>query len=215
VQTPRQRSLWPPALLILLGWLIAWFAFFAISSELVLAWIGPPLERVGASWQVAEIGAWGVRGILLGLLGGLATGLGLRWADPAIGAGRVLWLAVLWALVWGVGVASVPVTALPFEGGIVAVLFWVIVGAAVGLVGGLFTGAAVPGASAFVVALGWVLGWGAALLAGESLVQSGIVELMGDSLRLLQPASIAIVGASIAAAVMFAQVRRARRAASI
>jgi len=215
VQTPRQRSLWPPALLILLGWLIAWFAFFAISSELVLAWIGPLLERVGASWQVAEIGAWGVRGILLGLLGGLATGLGLRWADPAIGAGRVLWLAVLWALVWGVGVASVPVTALPFEGGIVAVLFWVIVGAAVGLVGGLFTGAAVPGASAFVVALGWVLGWGAALLAGESLVQSGIVELMGDSLRLLQPASIAIVGASIAAAVMFAQVRRARRAASI
>jgi hypothetical protein len=214
VQTPRQRSLWPPALLVLLGWLIAWFVFFAVSSDLVLVWIGPPLERIGAPWQVAEIGAWGVRGILLGLLGGLATGLGLRWADRAVGAGRVLWLAVVWALVWGAGVASVPITALPFQGGIVAILFWAIVGAVVGLVGGLFTGGAVPGASAFIVALGWALAWGAALLAGESLVQSGTVERMGDSLRVLQPASIAIVGASIAAAVMFAQIRRARRPAS-
>jgi serine/threonine protein kinase/uncharacterized membrane protein len=214
VQIPTQRSLWPPALLILLGWLVAWFAFFAVSPDLTLAWIEPLLELTGAPWQIAEIGAWGLRGIILGLLGGLATGLGLRWADRAVAAGRVLWLTVVWGLVWGAGVASVPVTALPFVGGSVAVLFWVIVGTLAGLVGGLFTGGAVPGASAFIIALGWVLGWGVGLLVGESLVQSGIVEQMDGSLRVLQPASIALVGVSIAATVMFAQIRRAHRPAS-
>ena len=214
VQTPRQRSLWPPALLALFGWLIAWFTFFAVPHDLVFEWIAPPLELMGAPWQVAEIVPWALRGILLGFLGGLATGLALRWADRTVGWGRVLRLVVVWALAWGAGVASVPITALPFEGGIVAVVFWMIVGAAVGLVGGLFTGGAVPGASASVIALGWALGWGAALLAGESLIQSGIADEMLDPAWVLQALLIAIVGASIAGAVMFAQIRRARRPAS-
>jgi len=211
VQIPRQRSLWPPALLVLIGWLIAWFTFFAVPHDLAFEWIAPPLEVMGVPWQVAEIGPWALRGILLGLLGGLTTGLGLRWADRAVGWGRVLWLAVVWALAWGAGVASVPIAGLAFEGDAVAVVFWVIVGAVVGLVGGLFTGGAVPGASASVIALGWALGWGVAQLAGESLIQSGIADEMLDPAWVLQAFLIAIVGASIAGVVMFAQIRRARR----
>ncbi len=214
VQTPTQRSLWPPALLVLFGWLIAWVVFFAIPHDLAFGWIASPLEMIGAPWQVAEIGPWAIRGILLGLLGGLATGLALRWADQTVGWGAVLRLLVVWALVWGVGVASVPITALPFEGGAVAVVFWVMVGAVVGLVGGLFTGGAVPGASAFVIGLGWSLGWGAALLAGESLIQSGIADEMLDPPWVLQALVIAIAGASIAGVVMFAQIRRAHRPTS-
>jgi hypothetical protein len=209
VQTPRRRSLWPPFLLMVAGWILGWFLYLVLHPEVWFMWLGGPLEMIGLPWLAIEAGVWAARGLVLGLLGGLVTGVAIHWADRTFGWGRVLWVGVLWALVWAAGTAIPPLIGVPLEE--MPPLFWAVKDGIVGLVGGLLTGATLREPSAIGVALGWGLGWGLGGLAGSWMFMSG---LAGD---LFEPPwgqlSIMIggLGALIGGGIMFAAMARARR----
>ncbi len=207
MQLPRQRALLPKLLLIVAGWIIAWLAFFGLNHDLLWELVGPLAEMIGLPWELIDIGIWAIRGIILGAIGGLFTGIALRWAEPSFR--RVFGLAIGWAIVWGIGVATVPLTGLPFEGDVTAIVFWVILAAVAGLIGGALTGGALTGVSPFLGARGWPLGWGAALLVGEGIVQSGLADSW-----IAVGLPIGVIGGAIGGWITLALARRAQRRAS-
>ena len=217
-QMPLQRSLWPPALLLIAGWIAAWVTYWVPLQEILFGVLVESVASTGIPWEVAEIVPWAIRGIGLGLIGGGATGLALRWAEPAFRWGQVIWIAVVWAIAWGAGVAAAPITGLPFEGGLVAVVFWIITGGIVGAVGGLFTGAALRracaaprGGFALAAALGWTLGWAAGEGAAEWIVQSGLAEQANGAVWIVLAVLIGAVGSAIGGGITLGQLNRARR----
>jgi hypothetical protein len=138
-------------------------------------WVGEPLEMLGVPWPLIESGVLLARGLLLGLVGGLVTGIALRWADNTVSRGRVLRVAILWALVWAASTA--PEILRRF--GLLADLppiFWGVKDGIVGLIGGLLTGAVLRDQSSIGVALGWGLGWGVSSLFVNWMFVSGVAE---------------------------------------
>ena len=211
IQTPAQRSLWPPWLLTIAGWVLAWFLYLVWHPEVWFMWFGEPLEMLGVPWLLIDIGVWVARGLVLGLSGGLVTGLAIHWADRAFRWGRVLGIGLLWALVWAAGTAIPPLLGVPLEE--MPPIFWAVKDGVVGLVGGLLTGPALRGQSAIGVALGWGLGWAVGSLAGSLMFVLGLAE------EFFQPPwgglSIVIggLGALIGGGLMFGGMAWARRRA--
>lgn len=214
VQTPVQRSLWPPFLLTVGGWVLAWFLYLLLHPEVWFMWFGEPLEMMGLPWLFIEIGAHVARGLVLGLVGGFTTGLAIYWADNTLGQGGVLRVGIAWALVWAVG-SALPAT-LQMLGFLpdVPPLFWAVKDGIVGLVGGLLTGAVLRGQSPIGVAFGWGLGWGVSNAVANWMFVSGLVE------ELFQPpwAGLSIpiggLGALVGGGIVFLGMARARRETS-
>jgi len=151
---------------------LAWFLYLVLHPEVWFMWFGEPLEMMGVPWPLIEVGAHVARGLILGFLGGLVTGVAIRWADDAFARSRVMWVGILWALVWAAGTA-IPAALQTF--GLLPdmpPLFWVLRDGAVGLVGGFLTAASLRGVSSFGVAFGWGLG-GALRRFGVSRISVG------------------------------------------
>ena len=218
IQLPGRRSLWPPALLTVAGWCLAWFVYWLILASQV---IGPLIELLGSAgvpWEIVEFIAWPVAGLVCCLLGGIVTGLALRWAEPKLRGGQVFWIGLLWGMVWSTSFVVAAVTQVPFEGGITAVVFWTAAGGAMGAVGGLFTGIAVRRAGGerykglpIVSALGWALGWALGEWGGESLVQSGLYEHLSEPLGLLPILTLAVAGSAVGSAIIFGRIGRSQK----
>jgi hypothetical protein len=211
VQTPVQRSLWPPFLLSIGGWVLAWFLYLVLHPEVWFMWFGEPLEMIGVPWPVIDVGAWAARGLVLGLSGGLVTGVAIRWADQTFRWGRVIWIGLLWALVWSVGTAIPPFLGMPMED--LPPIFWALKDGIVGLVGGLLTGASLRGQSAIGVALGWGLGWAVGSLAGSLIFVLGLAEYYLSPPWAGLSIPIGGLGALLGAGFMFAGMARTNRKA--
>jgi hypothetical protein len=215
-QMPRRRSLWPPALLMIVGWIVSWMTYWVLLDESTFEPIFGAFESIGVQWDLAVLLVWALRGAIVGLIGGVSTGLVLRWAAPALRWGQVLWIALVWCAVWAMGIATVPFTELPFAGGMTAILFWAITGGIVGTVGGLFTGGALRRAhggqaSGFVLltALGWGLGWAAAELLAEGIVQSGLADGIFGPYWMVPGVLLGATGSAIGGGIMLGQLSRA------
>jgi len=215
VQLPGRRSLWPPALLTVAGWCLAWFTYWLVLTSRVMDPLAELLGSVGVPWDIAEFAVWPVVGLVCCLLGGLITGLALRWAEPKLRGGQVFWIGLLWGVVWSLGFVAAAFTQLPFEGGITAIVFWTAAGAAMGAVGGLFTGIAVRKSGAerykglpIVSALGWALGWALGELGAESLVQSGMYGYFEVPLGPVPMLALAVVGSAVGSAIVFGRFGR-------
>jgi uncharacterized membrane protein len=182
VQLPRVADLWGPALMTFAGWIVGWALFWSLGRGFYIEGFVEELKDVIGHDQyfLAFLIVWAFRGAAAGLIGGAATGLALRWAEPAFGWRRVLGVTLCWSLVWAIGVASAPLTGIPFEEELIAIVFWAVVGAIAGAVGGVITGMALRGAVpslggewVLVIAMGWAAAWAVGQFAVEWAVHAG------------------------------------------
>jgi hypothetical protein len=180
-----------------------------------------------ASIDFAELIFFGVpstiRGIIVGAVGGLITGLALRRARPAIRGKQVLVIAFGWIICWTVAetaLASVVrmasrMTSLP--------LFWGMYGAIVGIAGGSITGRALrraePAVKPFVIAFGWAIAWASSEIIVFWLVRHGLLWLpidrsfhfIGDvSVLLVRMAFIGLIAGVLGGGIMFWHLSRVR-----
>jgi hypothetical protein len=234
-QIPRRlaKGVWWAILLTIIGWSIAWVSAMILGgtfTRIFMDAIGRAL--FGAIVRVAGIGFaelifFGVpstiRGIIVGAVGGLITGLALRRARPAIRGKQVLVIAFGWIICWTVAetaLASVVrmasrMTSLP--------LFWGMYGAIVGIAGGSITGRALrraePAVKPFVIAFSWAIAWASSEIIVFWLVRHGLLWLPidrsfyfigGVSVLLVRMAFIGLIAGVIGGGIMFWHLSRVR-----
>ncbi|MBN1640720.1 MAG: protein kinase, partial [Anaerolineae bacterium] len=181
VQLVKTRSVWPPLLLIVLGWALGWGVWAATES-----------------WQFAT-------GAIMGVIGGLFTGWALRLGRHS---GRpVLAMVFGWGMMWGIGMGGI---AMGFDQGVIQSLTGLTflfggVCALIGLGGGVITAGVLPlGASRTAVSLGWTLTWGAAGLILMAMVYGGAPWVVGALF-------IGAIGGAIGGGITLYQVRHAKQ----
>jgi hypothetical protein len=234
-QIPRRlaKGVWGAILLTTIGWSIAWVSGVVLNSiffRIFMDAIGRTLFH--AIMQVARIDLVGfifnqvvpltIRGIIVGVIGGLITGLALRRARPAVRGKQVLVIAFGWIICW-----TVAETALAFVANMrpwtINFLFWGIFGATVGIVGGSITGRALrraePAVKPFVVAFGWAIAWASSEVIVSWFVHHDLLWLLIDwvhnfvgylSPLLVRVALLGLIAGAIGGGVMFWHLSRAR-----
>ena len=218
VQMPRLRSLWMPALFLIAGWVIAWLLFAVPLYEFVFEYVIPWAQEMGVLPRLVRTLVWALRGAIAGIVGGLATGLALKWAVPSFSWKRVLGMGNVWGIGWAMGAAAAPLTGLPFEGDITAIVFWAVVGAIVGMIAGLVTGQglhkaepSVTGGHVFVIGLGWAIAWAVGEILLEWMVQFGMLEELGTVHWIAFGVVLGTCGGVIGSAFTFGLLHSARR----
>jgi serine/threonine protein kinase/uncharacterized membrane protein len=220
VETPRSYAVGPPLVLALAGWVVAWATFWLPVGNFLYDVGKEWLLNAGLPWKMASAAPWALHGLIVGLIGGGVTGIALHWFEPSFRWSQVLGTTIAWMIGWAVGLASAPLTEIPFNDMPIPALFWAAVGGVVGLLNGSITGGALRRASqAFrgghmlLVVLGWVAAWGIAETLVEWLVHQGSEYYLSDGWLYLT-AILGGLGGLIGCAVMFGQLGRARRGAS-
>jgi len=223
VQLPRQRSLWPQGILTVMGWVLAFLTFLLPIGSLVTALVAPPLERMGIPWVFIEAIAWGVHGTIIGIVGGLVTGLALRWAESSFSGLQIVGTTIAWAIGWAIPHVIAPLAGKSMGDWILlSSLVWVITASIIGLACGWITGGALRGANSalrggqvFLIGVGWAIAWGVGEFVADRIANQEVVWSLGDLGHwLVFAVVIGGIGGIVGSAIMFGQLQRAQRQAS-
>jgi hypothetical protein len=182
-------------LMITAGWLVCWE---------VVGWLFIYGDYVGPVFVFLALA-------IAGCVGGLVTGLVLRWRQPASPWKQVAVVTLGWGIGWAIAGAIRPT--------------WGIAGAIAGLVGGLTTALTLKWTRPSfrwkhiaIVTLGWGIGWavGGAIqewAVGGALHQVVVGPIRETDLYLIGWALRAGIGGAIGSWVMFWQLREAGQSA--
>ena len=223
VQLPRHRSLWPPRILTVIGWILAFLTLLLPIGSLVTSLVAPSLARIGIPWVLIEAIAWGVHGMIIGILGGVVTGLALCWAEPSFRPMQILGTTIVWAIGWAILHVVAPLTGRPMGDRILlSSLVWVVTASIIGLACGWITGGvlrranpALQGGEVFLIGVGWAVAWGAGEFVADWIANREAIWSLGDLFHwLVFAVAIGGVGGIVGSVIMFGQLGHAQRRAS-